>query len=400
MTKYNRLKSFMDERARRLWAGSEAISYGWGGVRLVSKATGLSRNTVKAGLREIQSDIGAGERQRVRRPGGGRKRLTHSYPKLMADLEVLVDPATRGDPMSPLRWTCKSLRRLSAELRVQGYEVSAPSVGELLKAMDYSLQANRKLREGGSHADRNAQFEYIAARTKEFLGREQPVISIDAKKKELVGQYKNGGREWEPEGSPEAVAVHDFADPELGKVTPYGIYDLAHNSGWVSVGIDHDTAEFAVESVRRWWQQMGSKTYPEATELLITADGGGSNGYRVRWWKVQLQGLADDLGLEIAVCHFPPGTSKWNKIEHRMFCHITQNWRGRPLISREVIVSLISNTTTSKGLRIEACLDSNHYATGIQVTDEQMAELRIKPADFHGEWNYTISPRTQKEQEK
>jgi hypothetical protein len=397
--KYKRLMAAMDERMRRLWAGSEAISYGWGGVTLVSEATGLSRNTVAAGRQSIQHKTGAttpgpGEARRIRHPGGGRKRLTHSYPKLTADLEALVDPSTRGDPMSPLRWTCKSLRRLARELKSQGYEVSPQTVGELLREMDYSLQANRKLREGESHPDRNAQFEYVTARTQEFLGRGQPIVSIDTKKKELVGKFKNPGREWQPEGSPEAVGMHDFLDPELGKAIPYGVFDPASNSGWVSVGIDHDTAAFAVESVRRWWRQMGSKVYPQAAELLITADAGGSNGYRARWWKVQLQGLADELGLQISVCHFPPGTSKWNKIEHRMFCHITENWRGRPLVSHEVIVNLISNTTTTKGLRIQACLDTNSYPTGIKVTDQQMADLRIKPADFHGEWNYTISPRS------
>jgi hypothetical protein len=314
-------------------------------------------------------------------------------PALVKDLEALVEPTTRGDPMSPLRWTCKSTRQLAEELQRQGHAVSYRTVAALLHALDYSLQAPRKTREGAAHPDRNAQFEHINRHVRAFQRRGQPVISVDTKKKELVGDFKNGGREWHPQGSPEHVRTHDFADKELGKVIPYGVYDPTYNEGWVSVGIDHDTASFATETIRRWWQEMGQQVYPQAKELLVTADAGGSNSSRSRSWKVAVQVLADSLRLRISVCHFPPGTSKWNKIEHRRFCHITNNWRGRPLISRTVIVNLIGNTKTKTGLRIKAALDTNVYETGLKVSDEQLAAIQLKRDKFHGDWNYTISPR-------
>jgi hypothetical protein len=385
----------LDERAQRWWAASEARAYGRGGVTVVHEATGMSRSTIRAGVREMTRQEGAAAwpHGRLRRPGGGRKRVTAKQPGLLAALERLVDPATRGDPMSPLRWTSKSVVKLAAALQSQGFQVGADSVAALLKGLNYSLQANRKTLEGTAHPDRDAQFQYIANRSAEFMAAGQPVISVDTKKKEKVGQFKNGGREYQPQGSPEPVKTHDFQDPELGKVIPHGVYDPAANLGWVSVGVDHDTAEFAVESLRRWWRTMGSPAYPHAQQLLITADCGGSNGYRTRAWKLGLQNLADELALEITVCHFPPGTSKWNKIEHRLFSQITQNWRGRPLISHEVVVNLIAHTTTTTGLRVQAALDTGRYPTAVKVTDEQMAMVTVYPAEFHGEWNYTIKPR-------
>jgi transposase len=333
-------------------------------------------------------------REQLRRPGGGRKALVERDPELLCALGSLVDPATCGDPMSPLRWTCKSAAQLANELRSQGHAVSERSVNRLLHVLGYSLQSNRKTLAGGDHPDRDDQFEHLNRRVKTFQRQKQPVVSVDAKKKELLGQYRNGGREWRPKGQPEEVKVYDFVDEALGKVIPYGVYDLTTNRGWVSVGIDHDTAEFAVESLRRWWQHRGSKTYPQAKELLITADGGGSNGSRCRLWKVELQRWADETGLRLSVSHFPPGTSKWNKIEHRMFCHITEKWRGRPLVSREVVVNLIGHTTTKAGLEIRAALDENRYPTGREITDEQMEGLSIKRDKFHGDWNYTILPRS------
>jgi hypothetical protein len=329
----------------------------------------------------------------VRRAGGGRKPVTHDDASLLRDLESLVDPVTRGDPRSPLRWTCKSTRKLAEELQRQGHTVGYRTVAVLLHRLDYSLQSNRKTREGASHPDRNAQFEYINAQVCRSQKRGQPVVSVDTKKKELIGDFKNGGREYQPEGSPEEVGTHDFMDKVLGKAIPYGVYDMTAHEGWVSVGIDHDTAYFATESLRRWWANMGSKVYPRAKELLVTADGGGSNGSRLRLWKVAVQGLADATGMKIKVCHFPPGTSKWNKIEHRMFCHITENWRGRPLRSLGVIVNLIGNTKTEAGLKVRAELDNSPYGIGIKVSDEQLAAVRMKKDDFHGEWNYTISPK-------
>lgn len=385
----------MDERLRRQWAATEAQSYGRGGVSGVSSATGMSRNTIRKGLAELawrKKNPKAALESRLRKKGGGRKRLTENDPGLLEALERLVEPTTRGDPMSALRWTCKSTLNLAEELTRQGHPIGAWTVGHLLKAAGYSLQSNRKTKEGGSHPDRNAQFEHINATVERFQQRGQPVISVDTKKKELVGAFKNGGREWQPKGEPEEVLVHDFVDAELGKVIPYGVFDLSLNEGWVSVGIDHDTAQFAVRAIARWWQKMGAKRYPQAKELLITADGGGSNGSRSRLWKVALQQLVNRLGLPIHVCHFPPGTSKWNKIEHRMFSHITQNWRGRPLVSHEVIVNLIASTKTQAGLRIRAELDRGKYPTGIQITEADLKTLNLKPAEFHSDWNYALLP--------
>jgi hypothetical protein len=359
----------------------------------------MSPHTIRKGsaeLAEREANPGISIPTRIRRPVGGRKRCTESDPELSAALELLVDPATRGDPMSPLRWTCKSTTRLAEELTRQGHPASPSTVGRLLRAAGYSLQSNRKTKEGGGHPDRNAQFEHINATVKAFQERGQPVISVDTKKKELVGEFKNGGREWQPGGQPEEVLVHDFMDKELGKAIPYGVYDVTGNQGWVSVGIDHDTARFAAEAIRRWWKKMGSRRYRGADRLLITADGGGSNGSRCRLWKVALQELAMKLGIPLHVCHFPPGTSKWNKIEHRMFCHITQNWRGRPLVSHDVIINLIANTATDQGLTIRAELDPGSYPTGIKVTDEQLATVNITPDAFHGEWNYSIQPGKRK----
>jgi hypothetical protein len=394
--KFEMLRPIMSERVRRQWAASEALTLSRGGITLVAQATGLSRTTIWAGLRELRagspSPADVHPSQRSRRTGGGRHCVEVDDPTLCRDLEQLVDPATRGDPMSPLRWTCKSTRTLAQELRRQGHQVSHPTVALLLHYLGYNLQANRKTREITSHPARNAQFEFINAQVRSFQKRGQPVVSVDTKKKELIGDFKNGGVEWHPQGEPEEVRAKDFPDKRLGKGIPYGVYDLMCDQGWVSVGIDHDTAAFATETIRRWWQEMGRATYPEATELLITADGGGSNGSRSRLWKVCLQRLADDLGLRISVCHFPPGTSKWNKIEHRMFCHITRNWRGRPLTSRAVVVNLIGHTKTEAGLEIHAELDEKEYPTGIKVTDEELAGVNIKKNKFHGEWNYTIHP--------
>lgn len=394
--KFAALNPVFDERVRRQWAAAEAMAYGWGGVTAVSCATGLSIDTVRKGIgelsmREVEPDepIPA----RVRGPGGGRRRLDEADLELVPALEHLVDPATRGDPQSPLRWTCKGTRRLADEMTQAGHPISRGTVAALLKKQGYSLQVNRKTKEGTQHPDRDAQFEHINAEVKRFQQQEQPVISVDAKKKELVGAFKNGGREWQPKGEPEEVKVHDFVDEELGKAIPYGVYDVTNNEGWVSVGVDHDTAQFAVQAIKRWWQTMGRPRYPHASELLITADGGGSNGSRCRLWKAEVQQLANELGLRIQVCHFPPGASKWNKIEHRMFSHITQNWRGRPLISHEVIIRLIANTTTRAGLKVGAELDRAKYQTAIKVSDSEMAGLSLETDDFHGEWNYVLLPQ-------
>jgi hypothetical protein len=393
--KFRALRPEMDERMRRQWAAAEARDLGWGGVTSVAQASGLSRTTITAGLREL--DLPAPRRDiealRVRRPGGGRKPLTQTDQQLMAALESLIDPLTRGDPQSPLRWTCKSTRHLAQELTRQDHPVSPRTVAALLRDAGYSLQANVKTREGARHPDRDAQFQYINGLVRRFEGRNQPAISVDTKKKELVGDFKNGGREWDRQGRPPEVRVHDFLDKTKGKAIPYGVYDILNNQGWVSVGIDHDTAQFAANSIRRWWQEMGRRRFPRATELLITADGGGSNSSRSRLWKVALQRLADDLDLRLEICHFPPGTSKWNKIEHRLFSFITQNWRGRPLVSHQAIVSLIAGTKTRTGLVVKAALDVNQYETKVKVTDEEMAKLRIKPCAFHGDWNYQLSPR-------
>ncbi len=397
---YQSLSPMMDERMRRQWAAAEAKAYGWGGIRAVCGATGLSPTTIRKGLAELASREANPKEPiptRLRQPGGGRKRRTQTDPDLLPALQRLVDPMTRGDPESPLRWTSKSTTRLAEELTRQGHPLSPSTVGRVLKALGYSLQSNRKTKEGTSHPERDAQeFEHINETVKEFQRREQPIISVDTKKKELVGEYANEGREWRAKGEPEEVLVHDFMDEHLGKAIPYGVYDPTANQGWVSMGIDHDTARFAAEAIRRWWTKMGSERYPDAEELLITADGGGSNGSRHRLWKVALQELADDLGMPIRVRHFPPGTSKWNKIEHRMFSHITQNWRGRPLVSHEVIVNLIANTSTKQGLRIQAELDSGSYPTGIKVSDAELAAVNMESEDFHGDWNYRIIPSREK----
>jgi Rhodopirellula transposase DDE domain len=394
--KFNVLRPVMDERMRRQWAAAEATALGWGGTSAVALATGLSRNTIAFGIEELRQrqtepDTPCG--LRLRQPGAGRKSVTETFPGIEQALDRLVDPATRGHPESPLRWTCKSTRKLAEELSQQGFVVCDRTVAHLLQQADYSLQANRKTAEGKSHPDRDAQFRYIHQRVLAAQQRRQPVISVDTKKKELVGNFKNPGQEWQPQGEPEEVKVHDFPDKKLGKAIPYGVYDITTNEGWVSVGINHDTAQFAAGSIKRWWQEMGMGRFPRAEELTITADGGGSNSHRNRLWKVALQELADDIGLKLRVCHFPPGTSKWNKIEHRLFCQITKNWRGRPLTSYEVIVQLIASTKTVTGLTVQAALDPHPYTIGIKVSDQELAKLKITPAKFHGNWNYSVAPR-------
>lgn len=389
--RYGSLSPLLDERQRRVFAAVEAKAAGYGGIAAVSRVTGMAMSTIGRGLDELaeQSQLLPG---RLRRAGGGRKSLVSQDKTLLADLLGLVAPSERGDPMSPLRWTCKSLRRLAKELTVLGHQISHTVVGELLTQQKFSLQGNRKTREGDSHPDRDAQFAHINQSVTEALAAKQPVISVDTKKKELVGDFKNGGREWHPQGKPEEVRVHDFLIKELGRAVPYGVYDLAANAGWLCVGVDHDTAAFAVQTIRRWWQEIGRVRYPNAERLLITADGGGSNGSRLRLWKRELQGLANELGIDMVVHHLPPGTSKWNKIEHRLFSFITMNWRAKPLVSYRVIVDLISATTTATGLKVLCELDTNTYPKGIVVSDEDMAAINIVRADFHGEWNYTIKP--------
>jgi transposase len=391
--RYQRIAADLTERTRRLFAGNEAQSLGRGGISAVSRATGLSRQMISDGIQELQGGERA-EEGRVRRRGGGRKSNVSKDPRLYEDLEQLVEPVSRGDPQSPLRWTSKSVRKLAKELQGRGHQVSHELVSELLHALGYSLQALRKTQEGSSHADRNAQFEHLNAQAAAFVAAGEPAVSVDAKKKELVGDCKNPGCEWQPQGVPEHVRVYDFPITGLGRATPYGVYDLGRNTGWVNVGIDHDTAAFAVESLRRWWNGSGRQQYPEATRLLISADGGGSNGSRVRLWKWELQQLADETGLAITVCHLPPGTSKWNKIEPRLFAWISQNWRGKPLVSYAVILKLIAATTTEAGLTVQCQLDTNLYPAGRKRADEDMTTLSLKPDAFHGEWNYTISPRT------
>ena len=390
--RYAQVAGTLDERGRRAVAAAEALAYGWGGITAVSRAVGLSRSVVALGVKELRGLVPSAAPGRIRRPGGGRKKLVATDPTVREDLERLVEPATRGDPESPLRWTSKSVRKLAAALRAAGHQVSHQWVAEALHDLGYSLQGNRKTREGGGHPDRDAQFAHINAAAEAALAAGEPVISVDTKKKELVGDFKNGGREWRPAGRPEEVRVHDFVLPELGRVSPYGVYDLAANAGWVSVGVDHDTAAFAVATIRRWWHGTGRARYPGARRLLITADGGGSNGSRVRLWKWELQRLADETGLTISVCHFPPGTSKWNKIEHRLFSFISRNWRGKPLTSYAVILSLIAATTTETGLTVESYLDTTRYPPGRKVSDAEMATLRLARDAFHGEWNYTIIP--------
>ena len=390
--RFEKLAPFLDERMRRIVAASESVAIGFGGTSVVSRATGVSRRAIIAGIKELDEEP-VGQTGRVRRPGGGRKKTVETDATLKKDLEHLIDPVTRGDPESPLRWTCKSVRRLAEELKRAGHQTSHRMVAELLHELGYSLQANQKTLEGSRHEDRDAQFLHINERVKQQLAKQQPVISVDTKKKELVGNFKNGGRELQPKGEPEKVRVHDFVIPELGRVAPYGVYDVGRNTGWASVGVDHDTAIFAVETIRRWWSGMGEDAYPGAKQLLITADSGGSNGSRLRLWKIELQRLADETGLDIFVCHLPPGTSKWNKIEHRLFSFISQNWRGKPLVSHQVIVDLIAATSTRAGLKVRAEIDPNLYPAGVKVTDKQIAGLNIERDPFHGEWNYAIRPK-------
>ncbi len=393
--KFRALAPVLTERSRRLWAATEAQALGHGGIALVERATDISRSTIARGIQELKSGQPLSP-ERTRRPGGGRKRAEAQDATLGADLDALVEPTAAGAPDSPLRWTSKSLRKLAAELQAMGHSVSHRLVGELLHAAGYSLQANRKTREGSSHPDREAQFRYLNDRVRRCQKERQPVISVDTKKKELVGDFQNPGREWRPKGSPEPVRVHDFLIPEQGKAIPYGVYDLQRNEGWVSVGINHDTGSFAVNAIRRWWKRMGRPAYRGARSLLITADAGGSNGSRLRLWKWELQKFANRTGLSITVCHFPPGTSKWNKIEHRLFSYISMNWRGKPLTSLAAIVSLIASTTTQSGLRVRSEIDRGHYPKGVGVTDEQMAQINLKRHSFHGDWNYTIRPRRER----
>jgi DDE family transposase len=391
--RYEALDPLLDERSRRRFAAAEALAAGRGGVTAVARITGVARSTIDRGLAELRGDAApAATADRVRRKGGGRRPLVVTDPSLLADLKELVEPSTRGDPMAPLLWTATSLRHLAGGLRELGHRICHNVVADLLRDMGYSLQANRKTLEGASHPDRDAQFGYINAQVKQALAAGEPAISVDTKKKELVGDFKNAGRECRPKGQPEPVRVHDFLIPELGRAAPYGVYDIADNAGWVSLGIDHDTASFAVNAIRRWWQAMGRARYPHATQLLVTADCGGSNGARVRLWKRELQALASELGIAITVCHLPPGTSKWNKIEHRLFSFITQNWRGRPLVSYQAIVQLIAATTTETGLKVQCEIDPNIYPPGVKVSDAEMDAINIQRHEFHGDWNYTINP--------
>jgi transposase len=392
--RFGALDPVLDERGRRRFAAAEALAAGHGGVAAVARATGIARSTIHRGLAELRDEaVLAVPADRVRRAGGGRKALTATDGTLLGDLQTLVEPVTRGDPMAPLLWTAKSLRKLATELQQLGHRIGHNVVAKLLRELGYSLQANRKTLEGASHPDRDAQFHYINDQVKAALAADQPAISVDTKKKELVGDFKNNGREYRPQGDPEKVRVHDFKIPELGRAAPYGVYDIADNAGWVSVGIDHDTASFAVNAIRRWWQAMGQQRYPHARQLVITADGGGSNGSRVRLWKIELQALANELAIAITVCHLPPGTSKWNKIEHRLFSFITQNWRGRPLVSYQTIVQLIAATTTKTGLTVRSELDTNAYPKGVKVADADMDALNLHRHAFHGDWNYTIKPQ-------
>jgi hypothetical protein len=395
--RYTLMQPVFNERSRRRWLAAEAQALSRGGIAAVTQATGSAPNTIRAGLRELASEQKQQQAplppERIRRPGGGRKALTDKDTTLQADLDCLIEPVTRGDPISPLRWVCKSVRKLSATLQDRGHQVHYTTVTKLLHHAGFRLKTNRKTAEGTKHPDRNGQFHYISNQAIAFQETGQPVISVDSKKRELIGNYANKGEEWEPPGHTTDVNTHDFPDKELGKVTPYGVYDLKKNEGWVSVGIDHNTAQFAVNSIRRWWHEMGQERYPKVTKLLITADAGGSNGYRTRLWKYELQQLVNELRMPITVCHFPPGTSKWNQIEHRLFSFISQNWRGRPLLSRAIVVELIGNTTTQAGLKVKAALDERQYAKGIKISDQEMVTLNIKKHDWHGEWNYTIYPQ-------
>jgi hypothetical protein len=397
--RYRELAPVLNEQSLRRFVGLEAQALGRGGVSLMARISGLARSTIYHGLSDIRDNVSA-PAGRIRKEGGGRKKKASEDPTLVADLKRLVEPTTRGDPMQPLLWTTRSLRNLANELANKGHRVCPTVVSDLLRGMGYSLQANSKTREGGQHIDRDRQFHYINTKATAFLAANEPVISVDTKKKELVGNFKNNGREWRPNGTPEPVNVHDFIDPKLSRAVPYGIYDITNNAGWVSVGTDHDTAAFAVNAIRRWWRTMGKKRYPQAKRLMITADGGGSNGYRVRLWKVELQKLADELKLPITVCHLPPGTSKWNKIEHRLFSFITINWRGKPLRSYRTIVQLISATTTDTGLKVRAELDENKYPKGVKVSDFQMAAVNLTRHSFHGDWNYAVSPKQNNPRQK
>lgn len=395
--KYSALEPYLDERTRRIWGAAEARALGRGGMSRVSEATGMSRATLRSGMEAIeqmsQADDEGLELGAIRRPGGGRKRLTATDATLLEDLATLIEPGTRGDPESPLRWTTQSTHQLATTLQEMGHQVSPRTVYSLLREQGYSLQANRKTDEGKGHGDRDEQFQHINQQVEQHQQAGQPVVSVDAKKRELIGEYSNPGQEWRAKKDPRRVKAYDFVDEDLGKVIPYGVYDLTLNQGWVSVGIDHNTAEFAVATIRQWWYEMGQPLYPDATELLITADCGGNNGYRSRLWKAELQILSDEIGLSIKVCHFPPGTSKWNKIEHRMFSQISQSWRGQPLISRAMVVSLIGQTTTTTGLTIQSELDEHLYQKGIEISDEEFSEIAIERDPFHGEWNYRILPR-------
>jgi len=393
-TRFKSLEITFNERSRRLWAAAEALAAGRGGISAVHRATRISRTTIHEGIRELNDpDLLREQSDRTRNPGGGRKKAVDIDPRLRDALDALLDPVTRGDPESPLRWTCKSLRVLASELGKKGHSVSHQLVAELLREMGYSLQANRKTSEGKQHPDRNEQFEFINLLVEENLQEGNPVISVDAKKKELVGNFKNGGKEWHPQGNPEEVNVYDFLSMAQGRATPYGIYDIGRNDGWVNVGVDKDTAAFAVESIRRWWNNMGKANYPKAKQIVITADGGGSNGSRVRLWKTQLQDFCNEIGIPVVVSHFPPGTSKWNKIEHRLFSYISMNWRGKPLTSFEAVLNFISSTTTSKGLTVKAEIDLNEYPKGIKISDAQMRMIDLSRDEFHGEWNYTLRPQ-------
>jgi hypothetical protein len=391
VSKYTGIGPVLNERARRLWAATESLAIGYGGDALVSAATGLARATIRGGRRELKEGIKP--TKRIRMPGGGRHSIDKTQVGVKEALEALIDPLTRGDPSSPLRWTCKSKAKLALALTKKGWKISATTIGCILHELGYSLQSLRKSNEGISHPDRNAQFEHINATAQDFFIRKQPVISVDTKKKELVGDFKNGGKEWQPMGSPEKVNVHDFPSDAIGKAIPYGVYDMARNEAWVSIGCDHDTPAFAVASIRQWWKMMGNPAYPNAEELLITADAGGSNGYRTRAWKIELQQLAIDLNMKIRVCHFPPGTSKWNKIEHRLFCHITENWRGKPLRTFQTVVQLIGNTCTTAGLRVKAKFDGRKYPTGIPIKKATMSGLSLHQNEFHGDWNYELRPQ-------
>src|SRR5882672_7581173 len=397
--RYREMAVVLNEQSRRRFVALEARALGRGGVSLMARITGLARSTIYHGISDIRDDVWAAP-GRIRKDGGGRKKKASQNPALLVELKRLIEPVTRGDPMRPLLWTCRSLRHLANALAKKGHQVCPTVVGNLLHDMGYSLQANNKTREGSKHIDRDAQFQYINTQAVAFLAADEPVISVDTKKKELVGNFKNNGREWRRKGTPEAVNVHDFIDPKLGRAVPYGVYDINNNVGWVSVGTDHDTACFAVNAIRRWWRAMGKKRHPKAKRLMITADGGGSNGYRVRLWKIELQNLSDELKLPITVCHLPPGTSKWNKIEHRLFSFITINWRGKPLRSYRTIVQLIAATTTKAGLKVRAELDENKYQKGIKVSDTQLTAVNLSRHSFHGDWNYTVSPQRKNSRQK